>query len=352
VLTHLRITILCALLIPAATAFGAMTVDDVIRLMEAGVSERVIIAQIEEDGTDFDLSTEDILELEEMGVGERIIEAMIRSGSLSAEMEAAPSDEEVYVEEEVVDVVPSHLGYTRYDHPRSVVVRYVPWSVPHVAYVYADPWYWDPWWWDSYFYVSYHWYPRYASRWYVSWSWASPYYWHGYHYHHWYDYDHYYAHRSYDGHHTYSYAADRRSSWKKKTVYRDAASTETAYRTTSANSYRSKARVAPTSTTRSAAVSSTRPKYRTSTTLTPRSDASSSRVSSSRKRYRSDSSPAVRLTPPSTTSRERAPAAPRSGSRVSGSRSSGHSSPAAPSRSGSSRSGSSSGSSGGKKKSR
>ena len=54
------------LLVPAF-AFGGdpMDVDDVLKLLEAGISERVIVAQIEASGSDFDLSTDDIVSLQD-----------------------------------------------------------------------------------------------------------------------------------------------------------------------------------------------------------------------------------------------------------------------------------------------
>ncbi|MFH1680110.1 MAG: hypothetical protein ABIH26_05625, partial [Candidatus Eisenbacteria bacterium] len=270
------------LLLPlVSVARVPMDVEDVLDLLEAGVSERVIVAQIEESGADFDLSTGEILRLEKMGVNERIIEAMIRSGSrYGTSEEEGYEDYDDYVdEEEAALVVPSHLGFLRYSHPRSVQVRMVPWSVPHVSYAYVgvDPWFWDPWWWDSYFYVSYNYYPRYRPGWGFRWAWHSPHSW-------WYWHDHYWW-RGHQGHqywnyrHTYSTAAARESYWKKKTTHRAHASASPAYRS---SRYRTDERTTPAETV-------SRKRTRVSPHGTATRGAKVSSPSSNRERYRTES---------------------------------------------------------------
>ncbi|MBN1827080.1 MAG: hypothetical protein JW958_12550 [Candidatus Eisenbacteria bacterium] len=312
-------------------AGGRMSVDDVIRLLEAGVGERVVIAQIEESGSEFDLSTEDILDLEEMGVPEKVMEAMIRSASGETE----------YVEEEEVEeysAVPSHLGYYRYQSPNQVVVRLVPWSVPAVTYVDLDPWWWDPWWWETPYYVSYVHYPWYRSSWYFRSSWYRPVYWPVYHYNHWYDHDHYVVNR--DHGRTYHTAAAAQSSWKRKTqVERNASVVRTGSYSTREKTVRAKA-LSGTSQSRYRAATGTRGKSAVSPTVrsTDRYRAterkkSPTAVSTPQVRSRSSGS----KSPSPTVNRSRSTGASRTKE------------PASPSRSsGSSRSGSS----GGKKKSR
>jgi uncharacterized membrane protein YgcG len=218
-----------------ALAAEPMRVQDVLDLLEAGVGERVIIAQIEASGSDFRLETSDIVRLQEMGVGERIIEAMIRSGG---EVEECGDEEG---EEAVLAVVPSHLGFSRYGSTGAVAVRMVPWSVPHVSVVYADwdPWFWDPWWWDTYFYVSYGSYPWYRTGWHASY-WYDPHPW-------WYWHD---AHRwcspgpHHDGGHGGPQGApvSHATYWKKKTVQREVSGTprspSSRYRTAKGSSTR------------------------------------------------------------------------------------------------------------------
>ena len=206
------------LLIPALALAGEpMDVADVLELLEAGVSERVVLAQIDRSGADFRLSTDDILELEEQGVSERIIEAMIVSGA------GERVEEEIEMEEEAV-VVPAHLGFYRYDDPGYINVRMVPWSVPDVRYMYVDYdpwWYGDPWWWDTNFYVSYHWYPRYTWGWGFGGGWGGPRYGYGWHDPYWHHPVHHVNHYDYDGHRSGGIPY-REGTWKKKSTHRSA----------------------------------------------------------------------------------------------------------------------------------
>ncbi|MFH1278771.1 MAG: hypothetical protein ABIK65_10375 [Candidatus Eisenbacteria bacterium] len=238
---------LIMILLAPAIAFGGTHMDreDVLALIEAGVSERLIVAQIETSGSDFALTTDDILELEEMGVSERILEAMILSGGGDGSMmEVADAEEAAEV------AVPAHLGFYRYESPTYVDVRMVPWSVPNVRYVYVDydPWYWDPWWWDTPFYVSYNYYPRWHSNWYLSWRW-NPYRWYGYHYAGWGGHHHHGHHYTSHYYHDSSYhdgVASRAGTWKKKTVKRGtttaAVSGTRAYQTRSKSEVRTPSR--------------------------------------------------------------------------------------------------------------
>ena len=215
-----RSGIVGALLVLFSTfALGAepMRVQDVLDLLEAGVGERVIIAQIEASGSDFRLETSDIVRLQEMGVGERIIEAMIRSGG----EEGGYAEEEEDAEEAVLAVVPSHLGFSRYGRGGAVAVRMVPWSVPHVSVVYSDwdPWFWDPWWWDTNFYVSYSSYPWYRTGWHASWWWHDPHPW-------WYWRDahgwcHPGPHHGWDQGGSHGAPVSHATYWKKKTAQRE-----------------------------------------------------------------------------------------------------------------------------------
>ncbi|MBM3319509.1 MAG: hypothetical protein FJY73_02410 [Candidatus Eisenbacteria bacterium] len=316
--------LLLVLFAPVAFAGTPMDVDDVLDLLEAGVSERVILAQIEESGSDFGLTTSEIVRLEEMGVSERILEAMIRSGSGYGSLET----EEGYEEEgAVAAVVPSHLGFLRYSHPRYVQVRMVPWSVPSMAYVYvdSDPWFWDPWWWDSYFYVSYRYYPWYRPGWHFAWAWHSPYSWGYWHDRYW--WCGHRGHHYWDYRHTYSTAAARESYWKKKTTVRSAEADAPAYRSAR---YRGAERAPAASTV---SQKKTRGSPHGSEARAP----SASTVSPTKKRVRSEAASPQVSAPSSTRSSERiapsrshatrgsspAPSASRSSAPPSSSRSSG-----------------------------
>jgi hypothetical protein len=56
-----------------------MSKADVIALSSAGVSDRVIIGQIQATGSMFDLSTQDIIDLANAGVSDTVISMMVRN---------------------------------------------------------------------------------------------------------------------------------------------------------------------------------------------------------------------------------------------------------------------------------
>jgi hypothetical protein len=66
-----------------------MTVEDVIKLSKAGLSDDVIIAQIKKRPQAFDLSTDQLIQLKAAHVSDRVIEAMTESQSAN---EKAPSN--------------------------------------------------------------------------------------------------------------------------------------------------------------------------------------------------------------------------------------------------------------------
>jgi hypothetical protein len=80
---------LCGVLTPAV-AF-AVTVDQVVELSKAGVSEAVILALIDRDRTVFTIDAEQILTLHRDGLTDRIIVAMLKSGRQEGE-DAARAD--------------------------------------------------------------------------------------------------------------------------------------------------------------------------------------------------------------------------------------------------------------------
>jgi hypothetical protein len=64
-------------LAPGAASAQPMTVDEVIKLIDNDVSENVIIANIEETGSYFNLSTEDLIELRKAGASDDLVRYMI-----------------------------------------------------------------------------------------------------------------------------------------------------------------------------------------------------------------------------------------------------------------------------------
>lgn len=58
-----------------------LTLYDVKEMTRAGITEDVIISQIEQTGSRFYLSTNDIIDLKNSGVSQRVINYMIQTGS-------------------------------------------------------------------------------------------------------------------------------------------------------------------------------------------------------------------------------------------------------------------------------
>jgi hypothetical protein len=125
----------------------AITVDDVIELLQNGVGEQVITDQMRADSSEFDLSTQDIIDLTKAGASDDLIREMIRrqDGGTAGDADQAQPDY----------VPPVSLGFC-YD-PFGYYWRSWPGSF---SYYYPFRW------WDSGFY--------YAGWWSQSWWGAGP----------------------------------------------------------------------------------------------------------------------------------------------------------------------------------
>jgi len=79
---QIRRVVLAVLLVigPAATFAHAVTVADLINLRANGVSDEILIALIQNDGTVFKLSADDVLDLRKRGLSDRVVLAMLLSG--------------------------------------------------------------------------------------------------------------------------------------------------------------------------------------------------------------------------------------------------------------------------------
>jgi len=78
------VVLLTILVAPAS----AVTVDEIIQLSKAGVSEQVILALIDRDKPIFDIQPEQLVALKRQGVSESIVLAMLRSGRAEGELAA------------------------------------------------------------------------------------------------------------------------------------------------------------------------------------------------------------------------------------------------------------------------
>ena len=90
---QIRRVVLAVLLVigPAATLAHAVTVADLINLRANGVSDEILIALIQNDGTVFKLSADDVLDLKKRGLSDRVLLAMLLSGRRGQTNAPAPT---------------------------------------------------------------------------------------------------------------------------------------------------------------------------------------------------------------------------------------------------------------------
>jgi hypothetical protein len=135
----------------------ALTVDDILRLHAAGVSEDIIISEIVVTDTVFRLEVDEILRLQAAGVSERLLQFMVDTGRpvLASEAgdEEAAATEVVEVEAEPEAEVEEEEDEE--DGGASRVLVSLRWGYP--------VWWYDVYWWDYWYYdCSY-------DPWHVSW---------------------------------------------------------------------------------------------------------------------------------------------------------------------------------------
>ena len=65
------------LLLGPAAAAGAATIQDLVKLKAAGLSDDILIALIESDGSVFQLKADDVISLKKQGLSEKVIMAML-----------------------------------------------------------------------------------------------------------------------------------------------------------------------------------------------------------------------------------------------------------------------------------
>lgn len=73
---------------------GAQTVDEVIALHQAGLSEATILTQIEVTGTIYALDKDELIKLKQAGLSAGLIQAMIRTGDRLASQVRQPTAQE------------------------------------------------------------------------------------------------------------------------------------------------------------------------------------------------------------------------------------------------------------------
>jgi hypothetical protein len=86
------LVLVCAALLVPATA-SAVTVDEIVALAKAGVTDAVILALIDRDKTIFALEPDQLVTLQSQGVSEPVILAMLKSGREEGERAAQAADD-------------------------------------------------------------------------------------------------------------------------------------------------------------------------------------------------------------------------------------------------------------------
>lgn len=131
---------LLATLVPVATS--AVTVDQIVALSKAGISEPVILALIDRDKTIFSIEPEQLITLKRQGVTEAVVIAMLKSGREEGEQavrsETASTAAILSGLSPAPDVVivghgPDIPNTTRANYDPSVAAMFpVPYAVPYL----------------------------------------------------------------------------------------------------------------------------------------------------------------------------------------------------------------------------
>src|SRR5437773_12422352 len=74
-----------AAVLTATSRASAVTVDQIVQLTKAGISEPVILALIDRDHTIFGIDPEQVVALKQQGISETVLIAMLKSGRAESE---------------------------------------------------------------------------------------------------------------------------------------------------------------------------------------------------------------------------------------------------------------------------
>lgn len=126
---------LLGLLGPAVSQAFAISARDLIALSREGVSDLVLVALIETDGSKFTLDVDQIRSLRAQGLSDTVIVAMIRTAKPKAETPAeaepaAPAPPPVVVQQTVVQKVEVQAPRRQTESSPVYVPVYVPVAVP------------------------------------------------------------------------------------------------------------------------------------------------------------------------------------------------------------------------------
>ena len=158
----------------SAPSARAMTAPEIVRLLDAGIGEAVILDQVRVEGIDARLSSEEILSLKQAGASDDFLRALIRAGSESASTRGEVTASRGELEDEWtesyrspiqrVEIYYDPFGYYWYSWP-AAYAYYDPFRWLDCGFYYAG--WWDHRWWrygpycDHYRGLYWHWeHPR------------------------------------------------------------------------------------------------------------------------------------------------------------------------------------------------
>ena len=147
--------VLLGLLGPAVSRAFAVTIRDLVALSREGVTDPVLVALIETDGSRFVLTADDIRDLRQQGLSDTVIVAMIRTARTpvvqpaapvalepAAETIAAPQPAPIVVNQNVVQKVEVQAPRRQVDYSPVYVPVYVPVPTKPVEVKKEEPVYW------------------------------------------------------------------------------------------------------------------------------------------------------------------------------------------------------------------
>ena len=136
---------LLAGLLALMLSFGVRK-DDVLKLLNAGVSEPTIVEFIQKNVPAEPLSVQDVTDLKNAGAGDRVIRAMLEASRTSDAVTPSHPPADSY------STTPSTSYYSSYSYVPSY--SYAPYYYPYYSYPYSSFYY--------YGYPRYYYYPRYS----------------------------------------------------------------------------------------------------------------------------------------------------------------------------------------------
>ena len=125
---------------PLASSAAAVSVEELFSLKANGLSEEILVALIEADGSIFRLTPEDVLDLHKRGLSDKVILAMLATARPSApqSVPARPVSSEpvieriVHVHEPPAPAAPSAQSIVQHVEVSQGIPVYIPIAVPAV----------------------------------------------------------------------------------------------------------------------------------------------------------------------------------------------------------------------------